>query len=88
MVRPTVSEKRTSSKGATLVKGVNVGGTVDWKKNPMREIHIQKLCMNICVGESGDRLTRAGKVLADLISPPKEKGAEDDDEGREPVFSR
>ncbi|GFS51769.1 60S ribosomal protein L11 [Nephila pilipes] len=55
-------------------KSLKYGGK-DKEKNCMREVRIRKLCLNICVGESGDRLTRAAKVLEQLT-------------GQQPVFSK
>ena len=34
--------------------------------NKMRKINIEKLILNLCTGESGDKLTKAAKVLTDL----------------------
>jgi len=63
----TATTKTATTAGRILKK--------DKTKNVMRDLRIRKLCLNICVGESGDRLTRASKVLEQLT-------------GQTPVFSK
>merc|ERR1739838_1125966 len=66
---------RVSSRTYRRPKTTKMAAAQEPKQNCMRDIRIAKLCVNICVGESGDRLTRAAKVLEQLT-------------GQSPVFSK
>merc|ERR1712151_1363355 len=68
---------RTCSEASDVIEATTMSGQVSEKKakNPMREIRVAKMIINCCVGESGDRLTKAAKVLEQLTD-------------QQPVFSR
>ncbi|KAI5166209.1 large subunit ribosomal protein L11e [Nematocida sp. AWRm78] len=45
------------------------------KENPMKQIKLEKICLNICTGKNDDSLNKAAKVLEQLS-------------GQSPVFSK
>lgn len=61
----------------------------------MKDLVLKKLCLNICVGESGDRLTRAAKVccridvvLVSQTTHPNYSQVLESLTGQTPVFSK
>merc|ERR1711966_228716 len=66
---PTAASYKSSH--AKFIKMVNEKKAA----NCMRDIRVSKLVLNICVGESGDRLTKAAKVLEQLT-------------GQQPIFGK
>ena len=75
--KPNTTATTAAAAASPAKTGATAGRVIkkDKTKNVMRDLRIRKLCVNICVGESGDRLTRASKVLEQLS-------------GQTPVFSK
>jgi len=65
--KPAV-QKPAVKKDGDKTDGGKKKGKKDKEGNPMRKVRIEKLVINICVGESGDKLIRAGKVLHQLTN--------------------
>jgi large subunit ribosomal protein L11e len=65
---PAASLKKADAAPAKAAPATGVVAKKDKLANPMRKLHISKLVLNICVGESGDKLVRAAKVLEQLTS--------------------
>jgi len=68
VVEVEMKEKKIEKKKRVVVlrKTKVSKSTKDKGTNVMRKLRIEKLCINICVGTSGDKLTRAAKVLEQL----------------------
>jgi len=58
--------KRRDMVPTIALKEKKVAAADKTKSESMRSIRIEKLVINICVGESGDKLTKAARVLSDL----------------------
>lgn len=67
--------KVEASREVQVKKGFITRMAEEQTGNPMRQLKIDKLVINCSVGESGDRLTRAAKVLEQLTD-------------KKPVFSK